>query len=298
MKLVHLLRLMRWQNLLMLIIIQLLFKFVLFKNYQIATSLTTFEFTLLVISIVFIAAGGNVINDLFDIETDKINKPTKVIVGVIFSKSQVKFTYAILTFTGVVVGIYFSYKLENPLTSFYFVVISILLFIYSAYFKKKALIGNLIVSLLIGFSIILLGMFDILPNSNNTNNLIAFNMILVYASFAFSLNLIREIIKDIEDIDGDYTVGMKTLPIIFGRKRTQNCTFFLSILFTFILIFTITFYRYLSDFLLGYGLLFIIAPLLYFCHQIYHADTKQDFKKLSFLLKLIMISGMLSIFII
>ena len=301
MKLVHLFRLMRWQNLLILIIIQLLFKFVLFKNYQIATSLTTFDFILLVMSIIFIAAGGNVINDFFDIKTDTINKPTKVIVGVSFSQYQVKLMYVLLTLIGIAVGIFLCYRLENPLTSFYFVLISILLFLYSAYFKKKALIGNLIVSFLIGFSIILLGIFDVIPFLKDgpvPNQKLVFNIILVYAIFAFSLNLIREIIKDIEDIDGDYTVGMKTLPVIIGRKRTQNCTFFLSILFTFILIFTITFYRYLSNYILGYGLLFVISPLLYFCYQLYYAESKQDFKKLSLLLKLIMISGMLSIFII
>ena len=298
MKLVHLFRLIRWQNLSMLIIIQLLFKYVLFKNYQITTSLTTTDFTLLVISIVLIAAGGNVINDLFDLETDKINKPTKVTVNTIFSESHVKLMYALLTFIGIIVGIYLSYKSDNSLASFYFIAVSVLLFLYSSYFKRKALFGNLIVSLLIGFSIILLGVFDVLPNYNNTNNLFVFNMILAYAIFAFSLNLIREIIKDIEDIDGDYSSEMKTLPIIFGRKRAQNCIFFLSIVFTFILIFTITFYRYLSNYILGYGLLFVVIPLLYFCHQIYYADTKQDFKKLSFLSKLIMISGMLSIFIL
>ena len=241
MKLVHLFRLIRWQNLSMLIIIQLLFKYVLFKNYQITTSLTTTDFTLLVISIVLIAAGGNVINDLFDLETDKINKPTKVTVNTIFSESQVKLMYALLTFIGIIVGIYLSYKSDNLLTSFYFVAVSILLFLYSSNFKRKALFGNLVVSLLIGFSIILLGVFDVLPNNSNPNNQLGLTVMLVYAIFATSINFIREIIKDIEDVDGDYSTGMKTLPIIFGRKRTQNCTFFLSITLTFFLIFTIAF---------------------------------------------------------
>ena len=115
MVLVHFLKLIRWQNLLMLILIQLLFKYVLFKNYQIATCLTNFDFMLLVTAIVLIAAAGNIINDLFDLETDKINKPTKVTVNTIFSESQVKLMYALITFIGIIVGIYLSYKSDNLL---------------------------------------------------------------------------------------------------------------------------------------------------------------------------------------
>lgn len=301
MKLVHFLKLIRWQNLLMLICIQLLLKFVLFHNYQIITSLTNFDFTLLVVSIVLIAAGGNIINDIFDVKTDTINKPHKVLIGRVFSKSHSKIMYTILTLVGITVGSYLSFKSDNSLLSSWFIIISILLFLYAAYFKKTVLFGNILVSLLIGFSIILLGMFDVIPflkdgpipNQNST-----FNIILVYAVFAFGLNLIREIIKDIEDVDGDYASGMKTLPIIFGRKRAQNCAFILSLFFTLVLIFTIAFYRHWSDFILGYGLIFVVLPLLYFCYQLYDAESKQELKKLSTLLKIIMISGILSIFII
>jgi len=295
---VHFFKLIRWQNLSMLIIIQLLFKYVLFKNYPIAISLSNFDFALLVLAIIFIAAGGNVINDFFDIETDNINKPTKVIVGTAFSEYQAKFIYVILTISGIIFGASLSYSKQFPYLSIIFIAIAGLLFLYSNYLKRIALIGNILISLLIGFSILLLGVFDVFPNSGNPDNALVLNVMFVYIAFAFSLNLIREIIKDIEDIDGDYSSEMRTLPIVIGRKRTQNCTFFLSILFTFILIFTITFYRHLSNFILSYGFLFIIVPLLYFCYQLYHANTKQDFKKLSFLLKLIMVSGMLSIFII
>lgn len=298
MKLVHFLKLIRWQNLLMLALIQLLFKFVLFKNYQIFSSLTNYDFILLVISIVLIAAGGNIINDIFDIETDKINKPKRVLIGTIFSKKNSILLYILLTLAGITIGAHLSFKTENPLLTISFIGIVILLFLYSYYFKKTAIIGNLLVSLLIGFSIVLLGIFDVFPNINNINNSLTLNIILVYALFAFGLNLIREIIKDIEDVDGDYSTGMKTLPIVIGRKRTQNCAFFLSILFTFILIFAIAFYRYLSDYLLVYGFLFVVVPLLYFCQQLYHSESKKELKKLSKLLKIIMISGMLSIFII
>ncbi len=295
---VHFLKLIRWQNLSMLIIIQLLFKYVLFKNYQIATSISNFEFALLILAIIFIAAGGNVINDFFDIKTDTINKPAKVIVGVVFSKYHTKFIYVILTISGIILGVSLSYSTQLPYLSIIFIAIAGLLFLYSNSIKRIALIGNILISLLIAFSILLLGVFDVFPNSSNPNNALVLNVMLVYAAFAFALNFIREIIKDIEDVDGDYTMDLKTLPIVLGRKRAQNCTLFLSSCFTFILIFTITFYRYFSDFIFGYGFLLVVFPLLYFCYQLYHANTKQDFKKLSSLLKLVMISGMLSIFII
>ena len=298
MTIVHFLKLIRWQNLSMLIIIQLLFKYVLFKNYQIVASLTNYNFILLVTAIVLIAAGGNVINDLYDLETDKINKPNKVLIGTTFSETKAKLIYTLLTLIGIVLGTLLSFNVHLPHLSIAFITIAGLLFLYSAHLKKIALIGNSLVSILIGFSIVLLGLFDVLPNSSNPNNVLVLNVMIVYAVFAFSINLIREIIKDIEDIDGDYSSGMKTLPIIFGRKRTQNYTFVLSILFTFVLIFTLAFYHFLSDFILGYGFLFVVIPLLYFCHQLYHANSKQELKKLSSLLKIIMLSGILSIFII
>ncbi len=296
--LLYFFKLIRWQNLSMLVFIQILLKYVLFQNHQIITSLSCFDFTLLVTSIILIAAGGNVINDVLDTETDKINKPNKVLIGTIFSKVQAIIIYSLFTLLGIAIGTYLSFKMKSPILSLVFITISILLFSYSAYFKKIAVLGNLIVSLLISFSIVLLGIFDILPNIINPNNSLTFNVILVYALFAFGMNFIREIIKDIEDIDGDNSVKMKTLPIIFGRKRTKDLIFILSLLFTFSLIYILVLNRYLNDYLLSYGFIFITIPLLYFCYQLYKCSSKQELIKLSSLLKLIMVFGILSLIII
>jgi len=293
-------KLIRWQNLIMLAFIQFTLKYVFFKNYQITTALTNSEFILLTLSVIFIAAGGNIINDIFDIETDKINKPNKLLIGPYFSLRQAKLLYTIITLIGICCGIYLSFKTENHLLSISFVLIALSLYFYSAYLKRKAIIGNLLISFLIGFSMLLLGLFDIFPflKDGASNQNLVFTILLIYAFFASTLNFIREIIKDIEDVDGDFTTKMKTLPILIGRERTQKIVFFISLIFTLSLLYLLVVNRFISTYIFGYGLFLIVIPLLYFCFQLYKASSKRDFKQLSLLLKLIMFLGICSLFIL
>ena len=301
MKLKAFLNLIRWQNLTMLIGIQLLLKCILFKNYNIPTTLNNYEFLLLVLSTITIAAGGYIINDIFDTQTDAINKPDKVYIGPVFKRYNAIICYLTLTTVGISLGIYISLNINIPLASIVFITIALLLFLYSFALKKIALIGNIVISLMIGFSIFIVGLIDIVPRLDETNGIQQVHIlkiVVVFSLFSFGLNLIRELIKDIEDIGGDYAAGMKTLPILIGRKRAKNIAVALSSIFLLSFIVILASSQSISTYVFVYGFILIVLPLLYFCYKLYFATTTTDFKKLSRILKIIMLLAMLSLVLI
>lgn len=294
--LIKFLQLVRYKNLLMLFFIQLLFLFTLIDPSFLKTDFQfLFLFSLLTFSIICIAASGNIINDIFDLETDTINKPKKIIIDKYISKKSAFNWYFILNITGLASGIYFFYLLDKISFSLIFIFTILLLYLYSKYLKKIALLGNFTVSFLIALSILLALVFAIRTGEISIQKVYIFYG---YAFFAFILNFIREIVKDLEDIDGDYSLKMKTLPIVLGRKRTQYTVFGLAIipLFSSIVIAFGLFKNQLQ--LVLYIFTLIIIPLLIFETKINSAKTKNDFHKLSILLKIIMFFGMLSLLLI
>jgi len=291
------LKLIRYKNLLMVLLTMVLTKYALIPSYLSKGNLSNSEFIFLSLSIILIAAGGYIINDLFDIEADKINKPHKVFVTKTISIKHAWISYFLLSLLGISIGIYISFVKSVGVLSIYFISSSIGLFIYSKYLKKLPLVGNLLISLLIPLTIFLVYKFDELQilKRDIINNLFLSIVIFYYLLFAFFSTLIREIIKDIEDIKGDYKVRMKTLPIILGQKRTQNITISLSLLFLFfiflILSDSISSKRHVITFMTT-----ILALLsIYFIHNLWSAKTKKQFHFLSNLMKLIMLIGILSL---
>lgn len=224
--------LIRWKNLLLIALVQILIKYALFESFNIELSLSTFQFTLLVFATVFIAAAGNIVNDIYDVETDLVNKQDKVIIGKTISEKNALNLFIALNVLGVGLGFYLSNAIDRSGFAVIFVIISALLYIYASYLKQTLLIGNIIISILVGLSIIIVPIFDLIPSITIANRelyLDIFKITIDYAVFAFMINLLREIIKDIEDINGDYKAQMKTLPILIGRDRTIRFAFALSL---------------------------------------------------------------------
>ena len=301
MKLIHFINLIRWKNLLLLLLIQVLLKFVLFPKFNISFAIDTFHFFILSSATLLITAGGYIINDYYDIKTDAINKPNKAIVENFISKRTSIFFYVSITLIGLFLGIYISFYIDLPILSFLFVLVATTLFFYSSIFKRIALIGNITVALLIALSIILIPIFDVIPVLNDkqiVEQLLLIKIVLIYSCFAFFINLIREIIKDIEDVDGDYSQGMKTLPIILGKKRTIKFTVFLTVLYTILVVFTLALNQNINKYLLLYGIMTITIPLIIFLVKLNGAESKKAFSKLSSLLKIIMLTGILTILFI
>ena len=289
-------QLIRYKNLLMVLLTMILTKYALINSFISNPSLTSIDFIILSLSILFITAGGYIINDLYDIEADTINKPLKVFISKSISKKNAWFIYLLSSTLGVSLGIYLSVIKNSDFLSFYFIGTTLLLFLYSVLLKKQVFIGNLCISLLVALPIYLLYKFD--SNSKTISNILQYfflsTVVFYYMFFAFLTTMIREIIKDIEDINGDYTVKLKTLPIVIGKTRARNISIFLSVVLLLFLFLVSSNYFISKKYFLGTIMLMISIIVVHFIFKSWNASTKKQFHYLSNLMKLIMFTGILS----
>jgi len=216
-------KLVRWPNLLITALMMCL------VYHSIMLMESTAVFTLLVISMVLIVAGGYVINDIFDKEIDEINKPDKVIVGKIFSEKQCNVFYWALTIIGLccaLVSTIMAYGSKFYMVFICMILLAGVLYSYSSTYKRKLVVGNLVVSLSVAFAVFLPWLFVMLYMSKHTlllsanENLMttSLRIVLYYTGFAFLTTLIREIVKDMEDVDGDGKTYCRTIPVVWGMK--------------------------------------------------------------------------------
>lgn len=307
------LKLIRFQNLAMIALMQYLFRYTFMKTATFTEltathnflALSHFQFFLLVLSTVCIAAAGYVVNDIMDQETDKIAK--KRIVGKSITEAFAYNLYVALNITGVGIGFYLSNAIDKPSFATIFIFIAALLYFYATTLKQIAVVGNLVVAFILSFSILILGIFDLVPSThegtafwqgNKEQMRQVFSILTDYAIFAFIINFLRELVKDVEDTDADYAAGIATLPVLLGKGRTMKLIFGLSFIPIAVLVYYINTNLADYSYVLYYGLLFIIAPLLFFTIKSWSAKTKNDFKNLSLLLKLVLLFGILSITVI
>lgn len=292
------LKLLRPINLLLLVLVQCVVKFALLEPLHITLGLHTTGFIALVIATVCIAAGGNVINDIHDIAIDAVNKPKKVIVGQKVSEATANYLYIALTFIGVCTGFYVANLIGKPAFAVIFIVIASLLYLYATQLKERLLIGNMLISLLVASALLVFILFDILPGINEIERHIhikATQTILIFAGFAFYINLIRELVKDIQDINGDQKGGKNTLAVAIGRTRARNVAFAMGLIgLVGILGFTY-FYLYTNQKVAFYFVFLVGGPLLVFCIKAFSAEKEKNLKTLSILLKVIMLTGICSL---
>ena len=294
-----LLKLIRYQNLLLLVFMQLLFRYGFLNLQDISLALSDLQFGILVLSTVCIAAAGYIINNIFDKETDAINNK-EVIIGKEISEANAYNLYIALNVLGVGGGFYLSNVIEKPGFALLFIVVSGTLYLYASSFKQSLLIGNIIVSILTAISVIIIGLFDLYPMITPDTQVhlgILFKLLLDYALFAFLINFIREMVKDLQDVKGDYNMGMNTLPIAIGVARTSKIVLAATAFITFYLLYYIYIYYFSNNLYIStlYSLLTIIAPLVLICIKLFEAKTSSDFKTLSLLLKVVLFFGILSI---
>lgn len=208
-----------------------------FPMMMMDSNFSNLDFTLLIIACLSIAASGNVINDYYDTKTDNINKPEKVLIPKKISQTKAMRLHHILNGIGIAAGLYLSFKLDNLSLAFLFVLPVILLRLYSINFSRMLIVGNIIVSFLAGLLIITLGAFETFafhtkwfPVLFHTKQVIIetsptktiFNWLLALAFFSFLTTWIRELAKDVADIEGDRFVGAQTIPIKLGIKASKG----------------------------------------------------------------------------
>lgn len=291
----------RWKNVVMILLIQYLFKYILFEKFDIQVSLDHVHFALLALSTAFVAIAGYIINDIHDVKADIINKPEKLFVDKKITRIMAQNLFIGFNSVGLVLGMYLSYHIGNTSYFIIFVLTSLLLYQYAKQLKKKFLIGNLIVSSIVLFCILMLAVFDVAPATNKYNlasQMGILHIVLMFGGFGFTLTFLREVVKDMEDIEGDKAIQAKSFPIVLGKKRTKQILVIISLLLALTLSYVsyavYDAHRYVSYYLLG----LVVLPLLCFIVMLTKAITKEDFHRLSAILKLIMLLGILSMIII
>ncbi len=285
----------------MLAFMQLVFRYLFLTKSYIYLALTDFNYALLIISTICIAAGGYVINNIMDQDTDEIAKPQNRVVGVSISETVAYNWYIGLTIIGVGIGFYLSNVIYKPTFASMFILVATLLYVYATNLKQIPVLGNIIVAFLLSVSIVIIALFDVFPATDSENKIRmgeVFGILIDYAIFAFIINLIREIIKDLEDLDGDYQTGINTLPIAIGINKTKIIVSILTVIAVVILAYYVKTYLFELDYVVYYALALIIGPLLYFGVRLQTAKEKKEFHHLSLVLKLILFFGIISIAVI
>jgi len=265
--------------------------------------MSDFNFFLLVLSTVLIAAGGYVINDIFDVEIDKINKPDKVLINKSIPLSVANRLYYGLTITGTLIGFYLAFAVQYFLLGFIFVATVLLLWFYSSKYQKTVLWGNIFISGLSAMVIIIVWFFelyalraDILTYTEVMKQIRIVSIIVAaYGLFAFLVSMIREITKDIEDMDGDRSAAYKTLPIIIGINKAKLLFNMLIIVSVLLLAFAM-YHLYLKGIMLVFWYLLVAVQTLFLfvLYNAFKAKNKEDFHFLSNACKIIMVAGILS----
>ncbi|QSS97414.1 UbiA family prenyltransferase [Psychroflexus sp. ALD_RP9] len=272
----------------MIIGLQIILRFIFLPAFLIEVHLNTTHFFGLIFGMSLVTSAGYLINDKFDILTDSINHKLKLSAQSLNKKSVVKI-YSILNLTGIFLGLYVGVVHSNYLTILSFIVVPFLLFIYAKYLKQQPLIGNLLVSCFIALNVILYLNLEI--------DLLDFNQLVVKLSWYFALmslllHLGRELIKDIEDIKGDYACQMNTLPICIGKNRTRNLVFILLLVLIglSIMFFNLIFSEQSEILLYAYGL--IILPNIILAWLTSQAKSKKSYSRLSSYFKFVSLLGM------
>ncbi|HCI58701.1 MAG: geranylgeranylglycerol-phosphate geranylgeranyltransferase [Bacteroidia bacterium] len=303
------LKLIRFPNLIILALAQCLIYYMvvvpLLKTSEFTPSLHTWQFLLIVLSTVLIAAGGYVINDFFDKDIDAANGIGKVHD---FSGWTMKTLYFVFSIIGIAIGLYLTYALKLRQFALTYLLTAALLYFYSASYKRLPLVGNFVVAFLTAVAVFLPAFADYelqyafrdikLPVINNKmyNLRLIIAITAAYAFFAFLISLVREIIKDMEDIEGDREFGCNTLPIVAGINNTKLIAIGLLLLIVGLILFIQIKQAWWESLpVFGYTILFVQVPLLILSVKLFLSAEKKHFKVASMIAKVVMVGGILSL---
>lgn len=301
-KLIAFFKLIRWPNLVFIFLTQILFEYCVvrpvFAERNLHPNLSGSYIYILAISFVCFAAAGNIINDYFDVNIDQINKPSKVIIGKYIHRYWAILFHIILSALGIALGFWVEIKTHAYLLGITNLICVILLFVYSIVLKRKPLSGNIVIALLTAWAVLVVTFCEsnhlILKNDEiNVSKLTRLSFL--YGGFAFILTLIREMIKDMEDISGDIRYNCRTFPIIFGLNAAKIYTaVWLIVLIAMLIImpfYVLQFGWWVSS---VYCALFILAPCIRVFQKLFKAKSSSDFHALSSSIKWVMLTGILS----
>lgn len=294
-------KLIRIENLLIIIITQWCIKYLVFAPINDFSKFTPALFTISLLSTLLIAAAGYIINDYFDVKTDKINRPETVVIDVVIKRRWAMILHIIFNGISLILGLYLAIKCHSLKLLMFQLISILLLWFYSTHFKKQLLVGNIVVSLLTAtiplmpmvYEYYLAGGIDSLSSFLIGDFLkILVIIVLGYSAFAFLTSFAREVIKDMEDYKGDIQTGCKTMPIVWGIITSKVVTFFVIVITIGLLLLAgLKFYKEKQFMAVYYILGVVILPLTILLFQTIRAKTSKDFKMASLLLKFTMLFG-------
>ena len=300
-------RLFRLTNLLIIILTQILvWLFIikpLYNSQGIELQLSPFDFILLLMATVLIAAGGYIVNDIYDIDVDDFNKRPNII-GRKLSVNSAWTIYFVLNIIAFIAGFYLALQAGSLQLGFIFAVIAGMLYLYSSRYQNKLLWGNLIVAFSTAMVLLLVWLFEFMYLRNNPDAFLnALDIMPVisrfvwsFTLFAFLVSLIREFIKDVQDIDGDKRFGSYTMAISLGIPVMKTIVS-IGIIIGIILL-AIAQYFLLQNgyrYAFWYLILTVQMMLIYLLITILRARNSKDFYWPSLLAKFILLAGVLSI---
>jgi 4-hydroxybenzoate polyprenyltransferase len=273
------LELIRFPNLVIMALCQVLVQVCLLQpGVPVRQILATERFYLLLLTTFCVAAAGYIINDYYDIKIDAINKPRRQVVGISVNRRQAMLAHLLLSGIGVLVGLALSWRL-----GLLNLLVTLLLWGYSARLKSYFLVGNLLIALLSALMVLVVALHF---GSGNT-------AVWAYALFAFLISLVREVIKDVEDMKGDASFDRRTLPVVLGIPATKWVLYgMLTIFFATVLLSMV--YRAHDVFFSLYMVVLILLPGALLSQSLAKADRKRDFSRLSRWCKGLMLMGILS----
>ena len=301
------LKLIRWPNLLiMLFSMSMILLFIIIPSLNIKAfevGLTLSQFALLVFSTIFIAIGGYIINDVFDIHADSVNKlDDDSPVGNSISMETANTLYWVFTILGILMGTLLSYLVNQINFGLIFLFSAGLLWFYSQKYQCQPLVGNVVIAFLSALSFGLVWLFEFYSLSNNaelfvdvqSNFGLVNRLVVIYMGFAFMVSLLREVVKDIEDYNGDNRFGCITFTVKFGVAASKV----LALIIAYISLFASLFIQYTffkSSFYYLFGAFFTIDILFISVILMLHKATlKSNFSKLSVIIKVLMLVGILT----
>ena len=297
----------RLPNLLIIVLTQFLLRCCLFAPflYNGDTEVMTpfLDFTLLCLATLLITTGGYIINDYFDIRIDEINKPSQLIVGrIIPGRTAIKW-HLLLTTLGSLLGFYLAFRVRVLSFGLIFPFTGVLLWFYSAKYKRMLFWGNFIVAFLSALVVLIVYMYEFFwlrlhPDffADLAPDLWWFGKLFTaYALFAFLVTFYREIIKDMEDVIGDARVGCHTIPIVFGINKSRWIVTALILVTIFLLAYSLlVLYNLTLMLVFWYLLATTLAPMIYLIYRVFKSNTPEEYHIMSNICKIIMVAGVLS----
>jgi 4-hydroxybenzoate polyprenyltransferase len=281
-----LLKMSRPNNLLMIVFAMFAFRFGFAHTTVPVDFAQWMQFLGMIITIVLLTAGGNFINDYFDVRVDRINKPNAVYVETQVKRRVVILAHIVTTSIGILISFFVGKSMHSYLPFVTAIGVSIALGFYTPFFKKRVLSGNLLVSLCIGA----IPLWSVWPHLSNLH--VGF-WTLIFSVFAFTVNFSREIVKDIEDVDGDAAENYKTLPVVMGTQTAR--LYALLFLFAALITAGVTLFIAATQhhslgtlYLIGMGM---CLPLVISLFAVFMANSKEGFHKASLILKIAMAVG-------